>query len=581
MAADPNNAQRMLACSIIGPASDARTRTGAYATFDGGASWTPVVTDAEQKHNFDPACAYGINNDAYFASLNRGKDFVASLNAYYSEDGGRTWNGSKIPAAARYYVDREYISVDVSNSKYRGRVYMHAFGAGFRLGSISRLGGFILYRSLDSGKTFGLPIERLLPDRSTTIHNGNAVILSDGTFVALFAEAVLDRRNDGYPTGDPTAASRPNGYLKVITSSDGGESLNQEVEVSELYGDWRTHASGAPSFTADVQSNVFRDRLYAVWADGRFGRRTQVVLSCSSDKGKTWSKPRLVSDDRAPAHGDLERPVALPAVAVNKDGVVGVSWLDRRDSPNDVDYEVRFAASLDGGETFMPSVRVSEQSGETDERQQWLVKGVTQASQGNPARLILVREAELRPGDTAGLAADANGIFHPLWIDNRTSIRQVWTAPVTVKGQVVKHGDESAAKLDDVTSKIDLDVVGASFDRSKNEGALNIRLKNISKDTIVGPIKLRVLMVTSELGVAHILNADNGGTTDGAIWDFTSLLENNLLRPDGTSGVKSLKFRITDLRPFRQPNGSYKWIFADVNAIVLGTVQATQLTGTR
>jgi hypothetical protein len=41
----------------------------------------------------------------------------------------------------------------------------------------------------------------------------------------------------------------------------------------------------------------------------------------------------------------------------------------------------------------------------------------------------------LRPlwlGDTAGLCADADGVFHPLWIDNRTGERQVWTATFRV-----------------------------------------------------------------------------------------------------------------------------------------------------
>jgi hypothetical protein len=34
-----------------------------------------------------------------------------------------------------------------------------------------------------------------------------------------------------------------------------------------------------------------------------------------------------------------------------------------------------------------------------------------------------------------GLIADANGVFHSLWIDNRTGIRQVWTATVTIKAK--------------------------------------------------------------------------------------------------------------------------------------------------
>jgi hypothetical protein len=36
------------------------------------------------------------------------------------------------------------------------------------------------------------------------------------------------------------------------------------------------------------------------------------------------------------------------------------------------------------------------------------------------------------PGDTAGLAVSADGAFHPLWIDHRTQMPQVWTATITV-----------------------------------------------------------------------------------------------------------------------------------------------------
>jgi hypothetical protein len=38
----------------------------------------------------------------------------------------------------------------------------------------------------------------------------------------------------------------------------------------------------------------------------------------------------------------------------------------------------------------------------------------------------------LTGGDTAGLAASADGTFHALWIDNRTGVQQAWTAAITV-----------------------------------------------------------------------------------------------------------------------------------------------------
>ena len=39
-------------------------------------------------------------------------------------------------------------------------------------------------------------------------------------------------------------------------------------------------------------------------------------------------------------------------------------------------------------------------------------------------------------GDTAGLAADADGVFHALWIDSRTGVHQMWTATIAVRGVV-------------------------------------------------------------------------------------------------------------------------------------------------
>jgi hypothetical protein len=65
---------------------------------------------------------------------------------------------------------------------------------------------------------------------------------------------------------------------------------------------------------------------------------------------------------------------------------------------------------LDGGNTWLPSVQVNEKT-------------------------IDVR-CGLQGGDlwhTAGIAADADGEFHPAWIDKRSGKRQVWTATVKLR----------------------------------------------------------------------------------------------------------------------------------------------------
>jgi hypothetical protein len=116
----------------------------------------------------------------------------------------------------------------------------------------------------------------------------------------------------------------------------------------------------------------------------------------------------------------------MPSVAVNKYGVVAVSWYDRRGLPKirlvpqdgkdgkilsyklvAEGWNVRLRASLDGGATWLPSVQVNEQ-----------------AARGG---------IDLPVGHSAGLASGADGRFHAAWIDNRTGTHQVWTAAVVVR----------------------------------------------------------------------------------------------------------------------------------------------------
>jgi hypothetical protein len=104
----------------------------------------------------------------------------------------------------------------------------------------------------------------------------------------------------------------------------------------------------------------------------------------------------------------------VPTLEVNRDGIVGLLWYDRRDNPDNRGYYARFTASRDGGVTWLPSVRVSASP---------FVAGAVAAKSAFAAN----------GGDTAGLTATADGVFHPVWIDDRTGVPQVYTATVTVR----------------------------------------------------------------------------------------------------------------------------------------------------
>ncbi len=88
------------------------------------------------------------------------------------------------------------------------------------------------------------------------------------------------------------------------------------------------------------------------------------MFARSTDGGTTWEKPQVLSeqgDGQAVATvGKVVHSAYLPAIAVNKDGIIGVSWYDTRGLPTkQAGYNTRFRASNDGGRTWLSSVPVS------------------------------------------------------------------------------------------------------------------------------------------------------------------------------------------------------------------------------
>ena len=130
MAADPADAKRLIACSMIGPLPNGKRPASVYASFDGGASWTRVLTEDERMYSTDPACTFGINGSAHFAimSSTRGRNPVRLLKSYYSNDGGKTWTPSKLPGGSTDSIDREFVVVDTTSGPHRDAfIFTHNF----------------------------------------------------------------------------------------------------------------------------------------------------------------------------------------------------------------------------------------------------------------------------------------------------------------------------------------------------------------------------------------------------------------------------------------------------------------------
>lgn len=141
-------------------------------------------------------------------------------------------------------------------------------------------------------------------------------------------------------------------------------------------------------------------------------------MTHSIDRGRTWTKPVRVSD--SVKENTVQR---IPALAVIENGVLGIIWYDsRRDSTNQC-FDMFFAISLDGGETFLPNVRVSNEMSCSNVK-------------GNIVNKFDVAERWPVGGDYIGLASSSDGLFHAVWADSRNKVYQLWTTTIRINAEV-------------------------------------------------------------------------------------------------------------------------------------------------
>jgi hypothetical protein len=152
------------------------------------------------------------------------------------------------------------------------------------------------------------------------------------------------------------------------------------------------------------------------------------------------------------------------------------------------------------------------------------------------------------------LAVAADGVFHPTWVDNRTGVSQIWTAPISVQGTVEEHGGGSLSSLADISHKVNLDLEDMSFEAGTGVVTLMARLKNASTDTLSGPLLARVIELRSALGIPELLDTDAPGTGVGAVLDFTDLMDGGRLEPKAKTGAMRLRVRLADLRLVSKAN---------------------------
>lgn len=567
VAANPRDINNLVGASITTERGEGGFACKTYASSDRGSSWVDSSFPEQlQFGGADPQVAFGLHGTAYFAVLGFVKDdnnnTRGGLFFYRSEDGGKTWQK---PFNLGYSYDHEVMAVDRTFGRYSGQIYLSVLYGKYPEYTVG------VFRSNDDGRTFTGPVDAVSGKKILGINTGgNILLLRDGTLVLPYADFEFD------PERRKTAHSS---HMWLTMSADGGLSFSAPVAVNtQEHNPDRVNDPGFSTFYASAvdASDAFTDRIYIVWSDYRTGAY-RLLFSYSNDRGKTWVPARQL-DPNVPQWASQYQP----EIAVNKDGLVGVSWFDTRNSTehDNNQYDEYFAASADGGERFSAPVRVSSATSSpfgkgnvTMQANFWRFRG--------EARIAFISAVSRWPagGDYMGLTTDREGVFHPFWADARTGTFQIQTAQVAVakkmmdeaKSSVTGTADDDAvpekapppkrlAKVNvSVLDRVELLFDPASYDPATRVLEMPVRLRNASHGAIYGPITLEVTKFGSGLGnelqefTPTILNAANHKEREGATFDFTPALgTTQTLEPAGLSGELILRIKLQN--PVRIPD---------------------------
>lgn len=334
-----------------------------FVSNDGGLQWTETVHDW---WGYDPWTAISPEGKTIMSWIgNKGhfSDYYP-IRFFSSDDGGITWNdqvqviegnhdGTKL---ASKHNDFYFTTVQFRDD----------------------MGADVLLLRKNGEKDF--TIVGRIDGKSERLNFCEPVVLSDGHVVVPYS--LQDRKL----------------WVRVFNPSE--DKLGDPVLVS-----LHPNSRGYSRMMADNSGeSAFRDRIYHARATER-----GVIMNFSADMGYTWSLDTRI--DLFPK--EFKSKAGVVSIAVNRSGVLGVSWIESYDGLKDGSFDMYFTVSDDGGLSFQRPVRITQQS-------------------TNPftAQNADVANKFTGGGHYLGLASRHDGSFQLVWSDSRSGLFELQTCNV-------------------------------------------------------------------------------------------------------------------------------------------------------
>jgi hypothetical protein len=333
LAAHPKQADRLVAVYQQDRyhGGGARGIVAATST-DGGQTWrkAPLPVSAcagsaarQAPFASDPWAAVGPDGRIYVSTLSD----VVSVTT--SADWGRSWSTPVLLRGQYGLTDKEAVTAD---PRKRGWAYI-TWSDYQQTNPPGTTSDQVVSVTRDGGRSWSTPVVVVRHKQAAGGENGQIVVDPRNGWLYLFTTWI----RNGFAT-----PARPAWYL-VSRSDDGG----RHWSAARRFAAGAPANSGAgpvvrtspqvPSFAIDG-----RGALYAVWQDARptNGAREQILLTRSTDGGRTWSAPTRIS---RLSNG---RSI-IPVIAARGNGSIAVLYLAL--GAGSANGRYRIARSSDGG----------------------------------------------------------------------------------------------------------------------------------------------------------------------------------------------------------------------------------------
>ena len=312
----------------------------AYYSTDGGFTWNHEIIQSPFGVNADPVLLADQSGHYYFIHL---PNVINRVICHRKDNIASTWDMESFASYDGIHdVDKEWASFDpVNNIIYLSWTYFDEWGSSNPADSSC----IFLSHSADGGVTWSTPVR--VSDQKGNAQGGN--YSAHGSY------------NTTGPNGEVYVAWFGPAGLMFDRSDDQGDTwLPHDINTTGQHINWIYSIPAVnlgvtfPFIACDRSGGPHHGNIYISWADKRNGgNNADVFIVRSTDGGMTWSPPIRVNDDPPGKHQ------FFPALTVDQvTGKVWVVFFDRRNY-TDANTDVYMAVSEDGGETFT-NFKVSE-----------------------------------------------------------------------------------------------------------------------------------------------------------------------------------------------------------------------------